>query len=739
MTISTTTSEIPYNGNGVTTEFTVPFRFLTNEDLVVVSVSAAGVETTKVLTTDYTITGAGDDEGGTVTMLVAPASNTRLIIYRDTDIVQETDYISGDPFPAETHERALDRLTMIAQEIGPRAGRSIRVPVGDSASLNPTLPAAPDRLGRLVAFNNTTGATELSSFTQTQLASAVAAAYAAGSTADAVTYLSQWTDAVARSTQARLRDFASAKDAGATGDGVTDDTTALQNMLDSGATNIYLPQGTYIVTSLTISASLRLYGPGTLRKVTASNVALITISASDVEVDGVSFRGASYDTKPGALVYDDNAISASGTDSQTPIRSLRFLNLKINGFAGFGISVRYAENVHTVGCTAEYLGYAGIMYLSVLQGVIQRNRIRYVDCTTGGTNWYGIALTRDPSQTSLVSNPCTYCVVTENIVSDVPGWTGIDTHACYRTLISLNQVLRCRFGIYAQYDSSTLPDKLPAQFVVISHNYVEGRSTASERGLGIASLGLSSMPNLSVEILNNTVVNSGDYTSVIGAIHVASTIGGVVFGNTVTNSTRAGISLNGSSTLCEIEENRIDGVADGTTASASAYLYVDLTSLVNCVVTANKCCNTSGVSGNTPLWAINYVGSGAGAVFSRNRVYNLTGTDYLQKVSGSANQFTDLQWILEEESIRFTYTTTGGAPTETTGSKESSFRRKPSTTGAPVYNWQVTYDGTGKYAVGGNNGTIFTCRVYTVDGTDIGAAVSINNITLTLRGVYWAD
>ena len=36
------------------------------------SVSAAGVETTKVLTTDYTLTGAGDDAGGSVTMLVAP-------------------------------------------------------------------------------------------------------------------------------------------------------------------------------------------------------------------------------------------------------------------------------------------------------------------------------------------------------------------------------------------------------------------------------------------------------------------------------------------------------------------------------------------------------------------------------------------------------------------------------------------------------------------------------------------
>jgi len=118
MTISTTTARTTYNGNGVTTVFPIPFRFLVNGDIVVVSVSAAGVETTKALTTHYTLSGAGDDAGGTVTMLVAPASLTKLIIYRDTDIVQETDYISGDPFPAETHERALDRLTMIAQEIG---------------------------------------------------------------------------------------------------------------------------------------------------------------------------------------------------------------------------------------------------------------------------------------------------------------------------------------------------------------------------------------------------------------------------------------------------------------------------------------------------------------------------------------------------------------------------------------------------------------------------------------------
>ena len=153
MTISTTTARTTYNGNGITTVFSIPFRFLANGDIVVVEVSSAGVETTKALTTNYTLNGAGDDSGGSVNMLVAPAVGTRLIIYRDTDIVQETDYISGDPFPAETHERALDRLTRIAQEIGSDADRAIKVPVGDSSSLSTTLPAAADRAGKFFAFD----------------------------------------------------------------------------------------------------------------------------------------------------------------------------------------------------------------------------------------------------------------------------------------------------------------------------------------------------------------------------------------------------------------------------------------------------------------------------------------------------------------------------------------------------------------------------------------------------------
>ena len=47
MTISTTTSRISYNGNGVTTVSRFPYRFLADGDLVVLSVSAGRRRTIK--------------------------------------------------------------------------------------------------------------------------------------------------------------------------------------------------------------------------------------------------------------------------------------------------------------------------------------------------------------------------------------------------------------------------------------------------------------------------------------------------------------------------------------------------------------------------------------------------------------------------------------------------------------------------------------------------------------------
>lgn len=133
MTLSTTTSRIQYTGNAATTAFAFPYRFLANGDLTVTITTPAGATTTQVLGTDYTVVGAGLDAGGTVTMTVAPASGELLTIRRVLDLTQEVDYQSGDPFPAETHEQALDRLTMITQQLDEALTRTLTLPPESNA------------------------------------------------------------------------------------------------------------------------------------------------------------------------------------------------------------------------------------------------------------------------------------------------------------------------------------------------------------------------------------------------------------------------------------------------------------------------------------------------------------------------------------------------------------------------------------------------------------------------------
>lgn len=140
MTISTTQNRVSYNGNGVTTEFAFPYRFLANEDLLVILVETDGTEVTQVLDTDYTVTGVGTDSSGEVTMIVTPAVGERLVILRQVALTQETDYIEGDPFPAESHETALDKVTMGLQQMQEQIGRTLLLSPAVQSGVDNSLP-----------------------------------------------------------------------------------------------------------------------------------------------------------------------------------------------------------------------------------------------------------------------------------------------------------------------------------------------------------------------------------------------------------------------------------------------------------------------------------------------------------------------------------------------------------------------------------------------------------------------
>ena len=115
MSVSTTVSSVTYTGNASTSAaYTVPFQFFDSTDLLVV-VSTAGVPTTLVNGTGYTVTGGSGSTGSIVTTSAVPATS-QVIITRNTAKTQLTSYTTGDRFPATTHERALDKLTMLVQE-----------------------------------------------------------------------------------------------------------------------------------------------------------------------------------------------------------------------------------------------------------------------------------------------------------------------------------------------------------------------------------------------------------------------------------------------------------------------------------------------------------------------------------------------------------------------------------------------------------------------------------------------
>jgi len=109
MTVLTDTMKISHVGDGAETDYTYDFLIFNAAEVLV---TVDGVETSA-----YSISGLGDPDGGTVTFDAAPADQSDIIIKRDVELTQLVDYRPHDPFPAETHEAALDRIVMMIQQL----------------------------------------------------------------------------------------------------------------------------------------------------------------------------------------------------------------------------------------------------------------------------------------------------------------------------------------------------------------------------------------------------------------------------------------------------------------------------------------------------------------------------------------------------------------------------------------------------------------------------------------------
>jgi hypothetical protein len=80
------------------------------------------------------VSGVGVEEGGDVTLTSALSSSYKLVITRVLPFTQAVDYVENDPFPAETHEEALDRAAMRDQQLQEQLDRCVKVDSGSGST-----------------------------------------------------------------------------------------------------------------------------------------------------------------------------------------------------------------------------------------------------------------------------------------------------------------------------------------------------------------------------------------------------------------------------------------------------------------------------------------------------------------------------------------------------------------------------------------------------------------------------
>lgn len=196
-------------------------------------------------TSGYTLEGLGDPAGGAVQMDAPPPAGSLVTIERRVALDRQADFLESGPLAARSLNEQLNRLTSMVQQLAADQARMLRAAPTDlpSASL---LPDRSVRAGAALGFD----------------ASGNPMALPLESLPTAGTVAAHGAGAITRAVSDKLRDVVTARDFGAVGDGVTDDTAAILAAL-AAHRSVFLPAGTYRTSApIVLGYGHTLYGEG---------------------------------------------------------------------------------------------------------------------------------------------------------------------------------------------------------------------------------------------------------------------------------------------------------------------------------------------------------------------------------------------------------------------------------------------------------------------------------------------
>jgi len=150
MTVADNTSRDQYTATSGQTVFPYTFEIFNKEDVVVIKNT-----TTLIEGTNYTVTGVGNENGGSIVLTAGATTGDIITVYRDMPLERNSDYQTSGDFLASEVNNDFDRLWLAAQQINELSARSIKKPDSDSASINMVLPVALDRADKMLAFDGT--------------------------------------------------------------------------------------------------------------------------------------------------------------------------------------------------------------------------------------------------------------------------------------------------------------------------------------------------------------------------------------------------------------------------------------------------------------------------------------------------------------------------------------------------------------------------------------------------------
>lgn len=219
MTVAVTISEASFVYTGAQTSFPLGFGARSTAHIYGELKNSAGVVVPLTNGVNFSVSIDPVTGLATATRLSFPSAGS-LRFWRRSDFLQSAAFQTGEAVPAETHEELHDAHVLRLQEVRRDLDRSIRslsLPTDDPVSVSGIIPPAAARAGKALGFD-------------------------ANGSAIALT--------ITDSTVFKLDGPINAKWFGVKGDGVTDDTAAINNALlyaasFSAAASVYLPNGIY--------------------------------------------------------------------------------------------------------------------------------------------------------------------------------------------------------------------------------------------------------------------------------------------------------------------------------------------------------------------------------------------------------------------------------------------------------------------------------------------------------------